>query len=403
MISKEDAELLQRTVAEFIDSVGGYWPPLGGLARVLEELGELAVAVGGSTSHSPSLASISEECADLFVITTCLANQYCCSLWDSYRDLQTIDSAPSEASVGLELTAHCGELARTINLYEGEKSLKPDEKITPIGQAVASIHRELISFGLAYGFSLQEVVLNSLIAKKRRDAGRFIRKYDPSDALSVRRFRVIQDNTQCPFARTARIWGAPDWDPTKVIAENATELASHLRRFAKIAPHEKLDGFVVEIPDPTQMVDINTFKKMFKDILVALSRFEGSTSNFNAAEVMSESWQFTFAGLRLFTITFAPFYPSTSSRFSFGVDSCFIFFQPEESFKNFRIPRGNTREGVRRAIRQAFRDAGRAYEGTIIREPFEAPRYIKPLRLGDKPVEWWSAEDVPQCRKDGDS
>ena len=48
-----------------------------------------------------------------------------------------------------------------------------------------------------------------------RDVDRSIRKYvtyDASDVDSVEHFRQIANNTECIFAKRAKIWGNKDWD-----------------------------------------------------------------------------------------------------------------------------------------------------------------------------------------------
>lgn len=80
-------------------------------------------------------------------------------------------------------------------------------------------------------------------------------------------------------------------------------------------------------------------------------------------------WWFEFAGEPIFVTSFAPCYPSTSSRFAFNcdLDSCFVLFQPEYSFAWRNVdddPRNTHTEwdqpkSARDRIRVAFRDHGR--------------------------------------------
>lgn len=75
---------LQKNIHAHIRRVGGYWRPLSTMARVSEEFGEICQLI---SSGSKSKEEISLEFADLFVITTCLANQYSCDLTSEYRKL----------------------------------------------------------------------------------------------------------------------------------------------------------------------------------------------------------------------------------------------------------------------------------------------------------------------------
>jgi NTP pyrophosphatase (non-canonical NTP hydrolase) len=61
----------QKLVEDVVRRVGGYWPVLAGVARLQEELGEVAAEL--EVNQPDGLA---EEMADVFFISTCLANQY---------------------------------------------------------------------------------------------------------------------------------------------------------------------------------------------------------------------------------------------------------------------------------------------------------------------------------------
>jgi NTP pyrophosphatase (non-canonical NTP hydrolase) len=69
----------QAEVDATIHALGGYWPPLANLARLLEECGELARAVNQTEGHKrvkPGEApvSASEELGDALYVLLVLAN-----------------------------------------------------------------------------------------------------------------------------------------------------------------------------------------------------------------------------------------------------------------------------------------------------------------------------------------
>ena len=105
---------------------------------------------------------------------------------------------------------------------------------------------------------------------------------------------------------------------------------------------------------------------------------------------------FEFAKITFFITTFSPVYPTNHSRYSFGVDECFILFQPEVSFANHNLPNDtpvtnwNEPKTIRDKIRISFRDTGRSY---LIRETTRYPMahdMIKPLGKDDEPIKWWT-------------
>ncbi len=44
--------------------------------------------------------------------------------------------------------------------------------------------------------------------------------YDSHNADSVHNFALIKDNTQCIFAKTATIWGSPEWKHELSLGKN---------------------------------------------------------------------------------------------------------------------------------------------------------------------------------------
>jgi hypothetical protein len=110
--------------------------------------------------------------------------------------------------------------------------------------------------------------------------------------------------------------------------------------------------------------------------------------------IQDPRWWLTFNGHPLFLATFAACYGPASSRYSFGADRTYFFFQTLESFLRRHDRRTNRLpESARERIREAFRGAGRPYDLAITLSPLEAERFVKPLRLGDPPVRWWVSPD----------
>lgn len=79
-------------------------------------------------------------------------------------------------------------------------------------------------------------------------------------------------------------------------------------------------------------------------------------------------WVFQFNRITFFVTTFAPFYPKTHSRYSFGTENGYILFQPEISFAQHDIPDDTPHTNwaeprtIRDQIRVAFNKAGRMYK-----------------------------------------
>jgi hypothetical protein len=228
----------QLLVRETMLQAGGYWRPLAAVARLLEELGELAELLDG---QDPASADAGSELADLWIITTALADQYLAHVPE-----------PGAAAAGLagredgrrlsDVVQAAGVIARVVNHYDGPKT--PRASLPPLGQAIRAFHGELGGLAQALGLDLADAVAGKLqTIRARGDLTRFQRSgHDPSTADSLARYRAGD-----PRRERMRLWGGPEWtgaDP----AASALAMNPWLDAFAKAAAAERLDGFVISGP-----------------------------------------------------------------------------------------------------------------------------------------------------------
>jgi hypothetical protein len=202
---------------------------------------------------------------------------------------------------------------------------------------------------------------------------------------ALRSFATIQERTACPFAKLATLWGAPLWDRQLDVEGNAHSIASALRQFSRLQRWHVLDGFVVEIDDERKVMSFRDLCTTF----VSLNALDEASSNLFLTDVRSVNWRFCFCDVRMFVTISSPLYGPDSPRETDGHRSTFVFFQPEPSFLDRNQLFGIFRERFAN-IRQRFADIGKPNDCEIMSRPYRAPRYVKPLRLGDPEVEWWS-------------
>jgi NTP pyrophosphatase (non-canonical NTP hydrolase) len=80
-LSSESLKDAQRQVDEWISQFEeGYWPPLANLARLMEEVGELARLMNHRFGTKPKKAEeddqeLAEELADVLFVILCMANE----------------------------------------------------------------------------------------------------------------------------------------------------------------------------------------------------------------------------------------------------------------------------------------------------------------------------------------
>lgn len=406
-ISKEQIALLRQRIRETVLALGGYWSPLSAVARVLEELGELAELLAADPIDNDRMAA---ELADLFIITTCIADQYCVTVNEHTRGLNDNQAAveaigdTSLSRMFYLLSERAGGLGRLVNALEGDKCPKPDEERSTIAAETASLQAMLVEMFRLIGRELPASVNTALDMNLKRDKARFRSHWDPTTALSLQHFRPLIANTLCPFAQQAKVWGAPDYDDRMDAAHNVSRIAPVLARFCRVARSQGLDGFVIRLTSLAHIRDIHSFSCVFHAILADLGRINKTNGFHNALEdeILSERWRFTFSNISFFITTFGPFYRGDHPRFSWCSKSAFVFMQPEFSFDAHGIHIDNPkRDSIKFGIREEFSRNTIGYSAKLVEQPMEALKYVKPLNIDGPSVRWWEM-DGPTTPSVGD-
>jgi NTP pyrophosphatase (non-canonical NTP hydrolase) len=225
----------QRLVRETMIAAGGYWRPLAAVARLLEELGELLELL----EEGPA-AELGGELADLWIITTALADQFLAAVPEPGA------GAGEGETSGARLVVAGGPIARVVNHYDGPKVPREDSPMPSLRESIAEFHRVLGALAASLGVDLGDAVRSKLVAIHRRgDIERFARDgFDPSTAPVLSRLAGDPSATTLP----TRLWGAPELSSTDSPEEWATAISGSLEMFAKAAHAEDLEGYVIELP-----------------------------------------------------------------------------------------------------------------------------------------------------------
>lgn len=234
---------------------------------------------------------------------------------------------------------------------------------------------------------------------------------DFTDAVGALRFHGVRLRTHCAFASKAILWGN-DWqDPLELGADalesNVVQCLPRLLRFClAVRAGAALDAFVLELRGAAYGADVAAFASTVHRVLAALSAADPAGAEcMRSCRLAKRGWYFQFACEPLFVTTFAPCYPASSARYQFGVhpESCFVLFQPEESFFRHDLPPDKPRAAtnweqpadVRDRIRGNFRRAGREYRIPETTNYAPADFIVAPLdALNDPPVRFWLPEPL---------
>jgi NTP pyrophosphatase (non-canonical NTP hydrolase) len=315
---------LQAQVHAMIAAIGGYWRPVNAVARLLEELAELGeeLTTADAEGHCEKLSG---EFADLWIISTCLANQFIVILADDRGE--GAEAHPDGAGGGfVRLVEEAGRIARVVNYYDGPKNPRSLDGFPTLTAAITSFHRTLRMLAVSHGVDLDAAVESKVADVTERDRGRFAVSYDPSTADSLRAFKPVLRAAR-PSSRTAhRLWGAPTWDGRLTVEHNVDLIIPFLTCFAKAAERENLDGFVIRLPDGQEIGDLPALSRQLSRVLLCLAARGPQPNAAFSAEARTQGWQFSFGGARLRISVFSPLYPAPYS------DHCehgtFVLLQP---------------------------------------------------------------------------
>jgi NTP pyrophosphatase (non-canonical NTP hydrolase) len=296
----------QQRVREAVAQVGGYWRPLAGVVRLLEELGELAESLA---NPAPAAGEFASELADLWIITTALADQF---LGDAVEPGSYVGQTPATScSIG-DLLAAAGQIARIVNYYDGPKTPRSIEGWPSLNDAVAEFQRILAAVAQTHHIDLSVAVEEKLDTIPVRDAGRFEhRERDPSTAPSLERFRLIQTTVLAAQPAHARLWGAPAWS-LSCFASNVEAIVPALTSFARAAIRERLDAFIIAGPPCGSMESVSEWlERLLHELLVRDPKRDDVVR-----DPVSTAGQFTFDGVPMLVEVFSPFHVSGHPRHS---------------------------------------------------------------------------------------
>ncbi|PIC05932.1 hypothetical protein CS060_02705 [Anoxybacillus flavithermus] len=371
------------------------------MARLSEEVGEVAEEIRGNGEDG----NLIKELSDVFIISTCLANQYCVNLDEEFANMgycsntnKLYDSIPECCDITesfLNVSVQLSKISRILNHYEGDKVRKKGESASRVSTEIAKLHVLLVSISKSLKGDLFEEVDQVLQKSLSRDKGRFGYFQDPTTSLTIQRFKKVAEKTSCIFSSRSKIWGSYSFIESMSLEENLEKNLKLLERFNRVAPFEGLDGFVIEAYGKGYGDTLENLSYTLKRVLKYLSDNDPAKAHCMNQNILKPDWRFSFGDQTFFITTFAPCYPEKHPRYSYNPFSTFIFLQPEFSFDHHGIHSGNAkRESIKEIIRKKFRENGSEYNIDLVRQPLEAYKYVKPINVDDAPVKWWEKEVV---------
>jgi hypothetical protein len=205
-------------------------------------------------------------------------------------------------------------------------------------------------------------------------------------------FDEVVAETRCPFSGLAT-WRElrPELPQSRAEALAAlTEQGRTLRPQIAQLDRAEIDMVAVEVSHPELVADLASFTEAVRHFITGLHGCESYQRG--ELETTEADWLLIVDGVRLFGLTFAPFYQKNHPRHS-PTDSAYIVIQFLFSFRKIRMS-GLSRAAKRRLsnrVRATFEAAGVPYFAYITQDLPEIMKMIKPLKMGDPPIRWWQS------------
>lgn len=260
-------------------------------------------------------------------------------------------------------------------------------------------------------------------------------KLHQSNNITLQRFHCIKTNSKCPFAKSSKLWGGKtffkDYKGNNFISIEE-QAKVHIESFVEFTKQSNagmdLDGYCIEVFNDDEEATTTTtatattsrennddddndsdpeeglkkFGNRVRRLLTALAANDpsGNNSVMKYEKLITRpGWRFRFYKTDYFVTTFAPCYPSSSSRYTYGINHSFVLFQPDLSFLRHDLPlntidtetQWDNPQTIRDKTRIAFRNAGQQYHIPNTIQYSNAQEIVKPLHDdGQSPViQWW--------------
>lgn len=368
--------------------------PLSAAFYLHEEFGRLDNGLETHRADDVALALV-----NLYVASVWLADQYGVGLKQGYQStglevaldqvVETRSSRRAERCLADEISRARKsflELAQNIGLYEIGYASDRTEGVRSLIYVIPEFHTALVDLADRFEIDMCQGVRGAFRGNpldRLSSAG-----YNPLNVSAVRDFSAIRDNTYCPFAPAARLWGARDFDRGISLRENLVRSLDPLLSFTRAARWERLDGFVFSFPADLFGRNMDQLSVLLKTVLGFLSEHDpDNPRTLEREQVIASDWRFRFFGEDFFVPVFSPLYSHGHSRHTYDVqDTVFILMQPDSSF-HFRM--GDNKQQTRSQIKRRFMEGMQSYDTS---ELIEAHRFLLPTGEHDEPVRWYDAD-----------
>jgi hypothetical protein len=256
----------------------------------------------------------------------------------------------------------------------------------------------------------------SIVLQSKKQRQQIQLAYDPLNCTSLHHFQPLKNKSDCIFAKSAVLWGSPQYDVKMPLETNISYCVDSITKFMSIAESTNVDGYLIEVVGEQYGNSVDAFAVTVRKVLQVISRSDPSgLSCIDMPSINKPSWYFSFGGVPVFVTSFAPCYTPSHCRYmhhngsSGKKDRCFILLQPEASFLRRGIdadsPHTNWLNPTtpRDMIRCQFKRNGREYHVPETTSYAVAASYVLPMNcIRGNGISFWDRTRYPDSLNDGE-
>ncbi|MFD7553439.1 hypothetical protein [Streptomyces sp. NPDC059533] len=209
-------------------------------------------------------------------------------------------------------------------------------------------------------------------------------------------FEEITKKSYCPFAKPSKM--GPGITIRTDDVEN--ELSQHrdiIAEFFRTASELSRDGMIITFEEPALGITLDALTDLTRRFYTTLSQMFSSVYIPDDPQP-DERWYAMIEGEMTFLVSFAPCYPETSPRYTYGDQRTFFLLQPASTF----VRNAKFIDRQRTGIQRAFAAVGKPYDAELANLENDIFKAVMPIDPIGNHIPWWVPEGTSTAKEQQD-
>ncbi|MFF4008520.1 hypothetical protein [Streptomyces sp. NPDC001717] len=209
-------------------------------------------------------------------------------------------------------------------------------------------------------------------------------------------FEEITKKSYCPFAKPSKM-GPGITIRTDDVENELTRHREIIADFFRTASERSLDGMIITFEEPTLGITLDALTDLTRRFYTTLTRMFSSVYIPDDPQP-DERWYAMIEGEMTFLVSFAPCYPETSPRYTYGDQRTYFLLQPASTF----VRNAKFIDRQRTGIQRAFAAVGKPYDVELANLENDIFKAVMPMDPVGDHIAWWLPEGSSTAREQQD-